>query len=396
MAASRPSYEVLIVGAGPGGSTLARLLALQGHRVALLDKARFPRPKTCGDALTPRAVRALQRLDLEPLIADEAYRVTRARLYATPALDFTATFRDLPGDLPPYGWVLPRLRLDQRLLEAALQAGVSFFPEEPIERIFRQGGQTVALSRHGRQWTAHWVVVATGAATGLLRRSGFLPNSPHDILAARGYWEGVTDLSDALEFLFLPEIPHGYAWVFPLGGGRANIGLGLYHRPGRPAPSVRRLLAQLTSGHPALAPRLRQAQRYGPVRAYPLRSDFPQRPIGGPGWLAIGEAAGLVNPVSGEGIDLALESAMLAAEALRIPDQGALARYRRLLHRHLASPLRGLRVLRPIVMRPTPLRILLRQAQRHPPLLRRIMGIILGVVSPWTALAPSTWWWLLT
>lgn len=389
-------YDVLIIGAGPGGSTLARLLALQGQRVALMDKARFPRPKTCGDGLTPRAVRTLRALGLEERVAAEGYPVRRARLYADPSLDLMVAFTHLPDDLPPYGWVLPRIRLDQRLLEAAIEAGVVFFPNTLITRIAPQNGFSQAEGSDGRIWRARWIVVATGAATGLLWRSGFLPRAPHDIVAARGYWEGVARLGDSLEFFFLPEVPRGYVWIFPLGGGVANIGLGIYHEPGEPSPSVRRRLLELLARHPALAPRLRNARLREPVRAYPLRSDFPRNPLGGPGWLAIGEAAGLVNPISGEGIDLALESAALAAEALRSLDNGALERYRRLVQHRFALTLRGLRLLRPVVMRPRALRILLRQAQRHPPLLQRIMGITLGVVPPTAALSPRTWWWLLT
>ncbi len=398
LAPSAPPWDVVIVGAGPGGSTAARLLAQQGYRVALLDKARFPRPKTCGDGLTPRAVAALRQLGLEEEIAPLAQTVRAARLYASPRLDLNVDFSALPGELPPYGYVVPRLKLDAQLLDAATRAGARFFPQQHGETLVWAGKKAVGVrTRAGTLWRARWVILATGAATGLLRRSKLLPFEPHDIYAVRGYWQGVPLDPPALEFFFLPEIPHGYAWVFPAGEGIVNVGLGVYRRAGEPWQALRPWLERLVQHHPALAPRFAAARLREPLRAYPLRSDFPQAPLGGPGWLVLGEAAGLVNPVTGEGIDLALESALLAAQALAAADLAPTAyrAYRRQVQQRFGSLFRGLRLLRPLVMRPRVLRILLRQAQRHPALLHRIVGITLGVVSPYSAFAPSTWWWLL-
>ncbi len=395
------SAEVLVVGAGPAGSTVARELARQGHTVLLLDKASFPRPKTCGDGLTPRAVAALQALGLEDPIAAEAHPVEGTRLYGEAALDLWVPFRGLVDPWPPYGYVLPRARLDHLLLQAALAAGVRFLPGVTAERLVWAQGRVQGLrSTDGRLWRAPWVVIATGASVGLLRRSGLLRTPPHDILAARGYWR-VPEESRYLEFFFLPEIPFGYAWAFPTGKGQMNVGVGVYRRPGATPTSVRRLLWDLVQHHPALAPRFRaHPEPRGGIQAYPLRSDFPRGPLGGPGWLAVGEAAGLVNPVTGEGIDLALESGRLAAQALhqalRLGKGSAgFRRYRRALLRAYGGLFRGLQLLRPVVMRPRALRILLRKAQRHPPLLRRIVGITLGHQTPYSAFWPSTWRWLL-
>ncbi|HIC87997.1 MAG TPA: hypothetical protein EYP04_01125 [Anaerolineae bacterium] len=152
----------------------------------------------------------------------------------------------------------------------------------------------------------------------------------HDIRAVRGYWRGVRGLGPRFEFIFAGEVAPGYAWIFPASSDTANIGVGLFDADGMRSRRPAHLLERLLTSHPRVAARLQRAERVGPVRGYPLRTDFPSHPVHGHGWLLVGEAAGLVNPVTGEGIDLALESAELAAwavdRALRAGDPGVAAR----------------------------------------------------------------------
>lgn len=392
--------DVAVIGAGPAGSTTAALLAARGHLVLLLDRATFPRDKTCGDGLTPRAVAVLDRIGLLDGLRGAGYRqINGARLVAPGGAVWHLRFADYDFGLPPFGLVVPRLELDERLRQHALARGARFLGGVQVSRPLHEGGHVVGLTGQvaGHPVTVHarLTVVATGANIALLRALGVLGRMPPGINAIRAYFETVPRLGDEFEFYFDRELLPGYAWIFPLGDGRANVGLGLFARDeGSPAPDLRKLLARFVERQP----RLREARLLGPPRSYPLRVDFPRCPSLGDGFMLVGEALGLVNPVTGEGIDLALESAELAADAahaaLRRGDTGArsLAPYRQALNARFGSFFRGVHLLLRLATGPRALDILIRQAVRRPHLARTIAGINMGMVSPWAAFSPRTWW----
>lgn len=403
----KQSYDadVLIVGAGPGGSSLAALLAGRGLDVLLADRAAFPRDKTCGDGLTPRAISVLERLGLLGQLEAAGYqRILGAELHPTGAAPYTLTFADHPVGLPPYGLVVPRFELDNLLLQNALAHGARFLPGFQAAAPVRDSSGVVTgvsgdLEGKPAVRRARLTVLAVGANIGLLRGFGLLQKMPPGINAIRGYFSGVPDLGSHFEFYFEPELAPGYAWVFPLADGRANIGLGVLDRGGEGGGrNVRKLL----DGFLARSPRLQGATPAGPVKGFPLRIDFPSMRPGGDGFLLVGEALGLVNPVTGEGIDLAMESAELAASVAA----AALARdavtwrglspYGRALNRHYAGFFRGVKVLLRLATSPRAIRVLTRQAEKKPRLARLIAGINLGVASPWQAFSPLTWWDILT
>ena len=395
--------DVIVVGAGPGGSTTAFLLARRGWQVLLLDRSPFPREKTCGDGLTPRAVATLVRLNAEGVVAQRALRVESARLYASPRADVTLPFDPHVAPLPPRGYILPRIVLDDLLRERAVEAGAYFRGNVRVHDVIRREDRVVGVEAQDgaavQRWSAPVTVIATGAGVGLHRALGILHKPPHDVRAARGYWKGVRDLAPRFEFFFTPDVAPGYAWLFPVNEDTANIGVGVYAPPGTSAPSPHRLLHAFLQRHPELRRRLAGAELIAPVRGYPIRTDYPSHRVCGRGWVMVGEAAGLVNPVTGEGIDLALESAILAADAIHTAlssgDVRRLCAYERALRREFAHTFTGLRRLRRRVMRPRALELLIRRARRHPGLATRIMGITLGTVSPYAAFLPSTWWWIL-
>jgi flavin-dependent dehydrogenase len=242
---------------------------------------------------------------------------------------------------------------------------------------------------------ARQVVLAVGASVGLLERAGLLSAPPHFGRAARAYYEGIQGLPDAIEF-HLDSIPlPGYGWVFPISPTAANIGVGYFARPGHepPARSPRQILTDLL-GQPALAQRLAQAQVSGPVKGYPLRFDFPTARLAVPGLLLTGEAAGLVNPLTGEGIDYALEAAEVAAEVLTgarglgaSPTRLAEDYVRAMRARFLRAFLTVSRV-RDVYFKPWLFRKAANAALRHSDFLETFVQVCLGNTTPNQGLTP--------
>lgn len=317
--------DVAVVGAGPAGSAAA-LAVLQRNpeaRVALLDRAAFPRDKVCGDGVAPHVLDLLAGLG-EPHLLEDWPRVSRLRL----------GFGGGPearGRLDPPGLVVPRAVLDARLAGAAVRRGA---------RLLRHRVRSVQVRRDcvavDRVLRARVVVAADGAHSAVRRALGLPPNPPGRVaVALRGYAPARGALEQ--EIVFDDERWPAYAWSFPLGDGRANVGYGEVLRPG-PAPS-RALLEERLD---ALLPGRGDGGSAWRAHHLPLSSWRPRQP-GGPVLLA-GDAASLVNPLTGEGIAYAVASGALAgrvaARTLRggVPDPGRL--YRAQLHAMLGRHLR--------------------------------------------------------
>jgi geranylgeranyl reductase family protein len=335
--------EVVVVGAGPGGSAAAYYLARAGVDVLLVDRAAFPRDKTCGDCVSARALAVLAEMGLPPDRLEPAgRRVSGLEIVAPNGATVTAPVPAVPPRGPGRAGrgagdpllILPRKILDDRVRLRALEAGARYLDQTRVLRLEREAGEVVL---HGERLAqrparggvgarvelrARLAVVATGGSSGLLVRSGILPAPPPVGLAARVYVHGLSGLGDRVHLSFEGTPLPGYGWVFPLSETEANVGVGFpaprrarssggAGRGGTPSPQT--ALAGFLST-PRLRGMLAGARRVGPVKGYPLRMDFAEAPTFAPGVLLVGEAAGLVNPLSGEGIDYALESGRIAAE----------------------------------------------------------------------------------
>lgn len=311
-------YDVAIVGAGPGGSAAAYYLAERGLGVLLLDKSEFPRDKTCGDGLTPRAVRALRDMGVLGSLLSVGQRISGVEIYGP---DGYVTVAPVPAQegFPTPMLVVPRMALDDVMRRRAVERGARFDGGMLVSQVERDDRAVVVVgTRRGRPVSirARMAIVATGASTRLLARLRLLPLQPRMMLAARAYYDGASALSDRIQIRFDGVPLPGYGWVFPLSARSANVGVG-YFPPGlrarrRPASS-RAAFDAFVSGR-SMASTLAGASRRGPVKGYPLRVDFPDAPTSGEGVVLVGEAAGLVNPLTGEGVDYAIESARIAAE----------------------------------------------------------------------------------
>ncbi|MEZ5097744.1 MAG: geranylgeranyl reductase family protein [Nocardioides sp.] len=318
--AERLSTDVLVVGAGPAGSAAAAWSARLGLDTLLVDAAVFPRDKTCGDGLTPRAIGELQRLGLDDwLRAHTVNRGLRAHGFGQTLL--------LPwpgGSLPDWGSAVARTELDDHLRTTAIKSGASALDGARAVGVRRDGDRVVAveLDRAGErvEVTCRRLVVADGVRSPLGKLLGreWHRDTVYGV-AGRSYVTSELSndpwISSHLELRGTDgEILSGYGWIFPLGTGEVNLGVGTLATAKRPAEVALRPLMR----HYA-AERHEDFRLSGELRA-PTSALLPMggavSHVAGRNWALIGDAAACVNPLNGEGIDYGLETGRLVAETL--------------------------------------------------------------------------------
>lgn len=316
--------DVIVVGAGPGGSSAAYHLARQGCRALLVERQAFPRDKSCGDGLTRAAMRELARMEVS---ADD--------LRGRPALGVRVSMRgrgerifEYPPELEPpsHGLVVPRVVLDHVLCERAVQAGAELRERTTARSLVIEDGivRGVVVERDGRreELRAAAVVAADGAASRLARQAGLVQVSDdHMGFGIRAYVERIVGLEDRLEIVMPLLDPTdryllpSYGWVFPIGPESANVGVGLFERAH--GSNVRELLGRFLSALREVDPRFAEAVVRGRPRAAPMRFDFAPERSFAPGLVLVGDAAGMISPFTGEGISFAVESGRTAAEVIQ-------------------------------------------------------------------------------
>jgi geranylgeranyl reductase family protein len=311
---ARRRFDVVVVGAGPAGSIAALVLAQSGARVALADKAAFPRDKACGDLVGPRGVQVLADLGLRVPDAGQGSDLLavgpsgrRSRLPA-----FTGS------SYPGHGIIVPRLVLDHALREAAVAAGAVPVRARITGVETGQGGRVDAVvSSDGQRLAGEVIIAADGALSPVARMAGML-NSQAALwgFAIRAYLPATVPLPllvllDASPWRIYP----GYGWLFPGADGQANVGIGVGLGHDRRQAQLRGDLARLVT---LLGQRgdLSADAQPGPVMGGWLRMGGAGAPPAAGNVLLAGDAAGLINPLQGEGIGPAMLSARLAAEAV--------------------------------------------------------------------------------
>ncbi len=310
-------WDVVVVGAGPGGSSCAYFLAQHGLRVLLVDKNDFPRDKTCGDGLTPRALEVCERMGIGPELARSGLQIEGIDVIAPNGVQTRVDMPRVDGR-DTQGMVIRRFVLDQILWRRALDAGADVRTNVRIKAIQTNGGGAGLVGEcKGKQvqYAGRLVVIATGAQMRLLRTVGLLKHNPEVILAVRGYLSGLRELAPRMVFRFDHVPLPGYGWLFPIAEDAANVGLGYFPKRsgkyGSDASTRSALKSMLRQTGLASAAEVEASLQQ--VKGYPIRTDFLRAQTFAEGILVVGEAAGLVNPLTGEGIDYALESGQIAA-----------------------------------------------------------------------------------
>jgi menaquinone-9 beta-reductase len=346
--ASSTIYDVVIVGGGPSGSACAYWLAQAGWSVCLIEKKHYPREKTCGDGLTPRAVYQLAEMGLEEVVAANGHRYNGLRAFGFGA-SLEMNWPTHPT-FPNYGYTITRFDLDGLVAQNAASQGAvlltgveatDFLEVTPGAEGSLNGAKGVVVSDRDSSKTSEvrgrYVVVADGHNSRLGRPLGVTRNRDWPMgMALRGYYtserhdepwiDSHVDIRDTNGVV----VP-GYGWIFPLGDGRVNVGVGLLSTGGAWKGVNTTKLQEYFVAQVADAWGLSDETCLGPPLGGTLPMGLSIGPRVGANTLIIGDAAGMISPFNGEGIAYGYESGRLAAavlgEALLEDDPKRLALY---------------------------------------------------------------------
>jgi menaquinone-9 beta-reductase len=387
-------HDVLVIGGGPAGSAAGFWLAKAGHDVCVLERKAFPRDKTCGDGLTPRAVHQLRDMGLEPDIAARHHRHDGLRAVAH-GITLELPWPEHPV-FPNYGYVVRRRDLDEMVADHAAGAGATVRAStEAVRPLLRDGLVTGAVvkdkaSGETREIRARYVIVADGSLSRFGRALGAARNKSYPQgIAIRGYFESPLSADPWIESCLDvhdrdgQSMP-GYGWIFPLGDGTINVGIGLLSTfKGYKDVNTTHLMTEWA----ATAPR-----RWGidpdAMLAPPTGGRLPMagsvNPKAGPNWLLVGDAAGSINPFNGEGIDYAYETARMAAdlvdEAIMTGTGSPLARYTTMLDDEYGLYFRVARHFAKIIGQPVLMRELTRVGMRSQSLMEWVLRIMANLL----------------
>jgi geranylgeranyl reductase family protein len=389
----RPDVEVLVVGGGPAGAATGYWLAQAGHEVTIVERKTFPREKTCGDGLTPRAVHQVEEMGLgDELTKFHRYDGLRACAHG---ITLELQWPDHPV-YPSYGYVVRRRDLDQMVADHAVSAGAVLREGcEAIAPLLDGGlvrGATAKTAADGgsHEIRARYVVVADGANSRFGRALGTARNrSFPQGMAIRGYYESPLHAEPWIESALdvrdrkgnsLP----GYGWIFPVGDGTINVGIGLLSTF-RDWKSIN--TSHLMDEFAATAPAywgITPEGATGPPTGGRLPMGGSVSPIVGPTWLVVGDAAGTINPFNGEGIDYAYETGRMAAElldeALRTGNGLALSRYPRMLEAEYGLYFKVARLFAKVIGNPALLSQLTRVGMQSRTLMEWVLRIMANLL----------------
>lgn len=403
---SENQADVIVVGAGPAGSTTAYHLAKAGLDVLLLEKTAFPREKICGDGLTPRAVTQLVRMGIDTSV-DNGWLHNKGLRIMAGGLQLQLDWPELASH-PNYGLVRPRSDFDDLLARQAKQAGARLLENCNVSgpildpRTSRIVGVNAKVGERGdaqeTEFRAPLVVAADGNSTRLSIAMGLHKREDRPMgVAYRAYYKNPRHNDDYLEsWLELSDAKSpdrllpGYGWIFGMGDGTSNIGLGILDSSvafGKVdyRDMMRRWLASTPPEW-----ELTEDNRTVPIRGAALPMGFNRKPHYTRGMLLVGDAGGMINPFNGEGIAYAMESGELAARVVvqakarkgTYERELALADYPRILGETYGGYYTLGRLFVKLIGRPQVMRLATQRGLSHPALMKFTLKLLANLTDP--------------
>jgi geranylgeranyl reductase family protein len=322
------TYDVIIVGAGPGGSTAALELWLKGINCLLVDKEHVPRDKTCGDALSGKSRKILKELGLDKKIMKAPHKIITGITFSSPnGAEAHIEFKDDKGNIVP-GFICRRKILDNIIFQEAkkkVDTLEGFAVNDVIFENDKVTGVKGVINGKEKIIKSRVVIGAGGVYSIVARKVNAFENIPeHMCTAGMAYYKNVKGLDQDIELHFIDKIMPGYFWVFPCDNGLANVGVGIVDKEikkhKKPLPE---LMEDVIHTNPKFKQRFRDAEKVTNIKAWKLSFGSKRRKSFGNGWLLIGDAAALVDPFTGEGMGNAIYSAKLAANVIaNVKDHG--------------------------------------------------------------------------
>ncbi len=321
--ANKDIYDIIIVGAGPAGSAASLYADRQGLKTLLVDKESFPRDKICGDALSGKSVAILRELELLQNIEDLPGAHIQSIVFSSPD---HATFRiDLSKTSLkniPKGFVIRRKIFDDFMFKKASAAATTTLQNFAVSDLITHNGYACGIrgkdKKGGKEqeFFGKIVIGADGYKSIVAQRLGLYDHDPkHWVVALRCYYKNVSDLTDQIELHYVDEVIPGYFWIFPLEDGHANVGIGMLHHYIKKEKIDLKKALEKTIASSYFKERFREAEILEKPIGWNLPVGSKRRKSFGNGFMLLGDAAGLIDPFTGEGIGNAMYSAKYAIAA---------------------------------------------------------------------------------
>lgn len=343
--------ETVVVGAGPAGTAAATILARAGHDVLVVDKALFPRNKCCGDGLTALALRELESLGLDHGNIKSWNVVRKISLRSPSGSERQYRLPEGPGY---HAAVVPRLDLDAAMLDLAQHAGARVELGCQIDSVEVSTNRVELFTNNNQCRIRASQLIAADGMWSTIRKSLGLASRQYrgDWHAFRQYYHNVSGrAAQELIVWFEPDLLPGYAWSFPLHGGRANVGFGVHRNRLRSGGAMKQLWIDLLK-----RPHIQQALGSDALteathKTWPIPARIGRVPLVGPRTMFVGDAAAATDPLTGEGIGQALVSGRLAAQSL-LASEDPTNHYAKAVRKEFLADDRMSRALIPILARP--------------------------------------------